>query len=184
MFLALCQTRGHEHGSGITPSSSSSQSIVRHSNATSPDGKRRQESLYRTAWRHRQGHNSGLEVREAFRTGMTLSRAGNVFRWRRRRESSFDIRNKWAKAQIMKAHGVSGKGKRQSFWNMVPGAVLGWPVLTESPSLNYEFLGVKPGTVHYPLLNFQHLAQCPEPCQNSAKFFQVSEWVQRRVHVC
>lgn len=101
MSWALCQEAlGHEHGSDIYPSSSSSQSIVR---------------FPILPWRLRQGHDSGLEVREAFTTGMTLSCSWNVFRWQRGRESFSDIRNKWAKAQIMKVRGISGKGEETEF---------------------------------------------------------------------
>lgn len=45
-------------------------------------------------------------------------------------------------------------GRRPGFRNAVTGAVLCCPVSTESPSLKYGFLEVKPGTMDYPLLNF------------------------------
>lgn len=89
------------------------------------------KKLYRAPWRHRQGHDSGLEVREAFIMGMTLSCTWNVFWWQKRRESLSDIRNKWAKAQIMKVHGISGKGEETEFlehgaWSCVMLACSHW----------------------------------------------------------
>lgn len=105
-----------------------------------------------------------------------LSCIYKVLKWQRKEEYFSDIRNRWTKTQGMKAHHVSGKGQGTRVdvtWCL---ELWYWPVFIVSLSLNYRLHGVNPGTVHYPLLSFQHLTQCPKPSQNSVKFFQVSKW--------
>lgn len=63
--------------------------------------------------------------------GMPSSCTWSIFRWQRRRKSFSDIRNKWAKAQIMEVHGISGKGEETEFlehgaWSCVRLACSHW----------------------------------------------------------
>lgn len=58
---------------------------------------------------------------------------GVKFLWQRTDEQRHKAWGTWC---------VQERGGDQGFWNVVPWAVLCWPVLSECPSLKYEFPGV------------------------------------------